>query len=158
MQRLRSGFFIRALPGPERARLRRMSVLIVLVLAVAAFVAVQGGQLPNPLRYRTCQGRLWRRAFPGASKKDIRDFLTLVVSAFAFRDSDRLRIRPDDEVLDIYRAAHPHKRPTEVAEIESLARALRTRYGVKLSDVWHEGLTLGSLFRDVQALRDRHMA
>ena len=130
-----------------------MSVLIVLVLAVAAFVAVQGGQLPNPLRYRTCQGRLWRRAFPSASKKEIRDFLSLVVSAFSFTDSDRLRIRPDDELLGIFRAAKPHKRPTQADEIESLAAALRSRYGVKLGDIWHDGLTLGALFRNIQAVR-----
>ena len=81
-----------------------MSVLIVLVLVallVAAIAALQGGQLHSPLRYRSCQSRLWRRAFPTASRKEIREFLSLVVSTFSFTDTDRLRIRPDDEVLGI---------------------------------------------------------
>ena len=142
----------------QHARLGRMSILIVLVLLVAVIAALQGGQLHHPLRYLACQGRLWRRSFPGASKKDIRDFLSLVVSAFSFKDEDRLRFRPDDELLGIFRAAHPHRRPTEAGEIESLAQALRTRYGVMLADVWHEGLTLGALFHDIQAVRDRHVA
>ncbi|WP_040787363.1 hypothetical protein [Massilia niastensis] len=132
-----------------------MSILIVLVLAVAA-VAVFRGQLSNSLRYRTCQSRVWRRAFPGASRKDIREFLALVVSAFSFRDSDRLRFRPDDEVLGISRAAHPHKRPTDVADIETLATALQKRYGVMLAEGWYDGLTLGALFRKVQSVRTDH--
>ncbi|WP_229429263.1 hypothetical protein [Massilia sp. ST3] len=135
-----------------------MSVLIVLLLVVAAIAALQGGQLHNPLRYRPCQGRLWRRAFPGASRKDISDFLSLVVSTFSFKDGDRLRFRPDDQLLGIFRAAHPHRRPSEAGEIDTLAQALRSRYGVMLSDIWHEQLTLGALFRDIQALRGKPAA
>jgi propanediol dehydratase small subunit len=129
-----------------------MSILIVLVLALAAAAALRG-QLSNSLSYRTCQSRLWRRAFPGASRKDIRDFLALVVSAFSFRDGDRLRFRPDDEILGIFRAANPRKRITDVNEIESLATALQKRYGVLLADSWYDGLTLGALFRKVQSVR-----
>ena len=138
-----------------------MSVLIVLVLVVllvAAIAALQGGQLHNPLRYRSCQSRLWRRAFPSASRKDIREFLSLVVSTFSFTDTDRLRFRPDDELLGIFRAAHPHRRPTDAGEIESLAQALRSRYGVMLPDIWHERLTLGALVGDIQALRGQRAA
>lgn len=145
----------------QRARLKRMSVLIVLVLVallVAAIAALQGGQLHSPLRYRSCQSRLWRRAFPTASRKEIREFLSLVVSTFSFTDTDRLRIRPDDELLGIFRAAHPHRRPTDAGEIETLAQALRSRYGVMLSDIWHERLTLGALFGDIQALRGQRAA
>ena len=135
-----------------------MSVLIVLVLLVAAIAAFQGGQLHNPLRYRSCQSRLWRRAFPSASRKDIREFLSLVVSTFSFTDTDRLRFRPDDELLGIFRAAHPHRRPTDAGEIETLAQALRSRYGVMLPEIWHDRLTLGALFGDIQALRGQRAA
>lgn len=134
-----------------------MSVLIVLVLVVAAIAALQGGQLQHPVRYRSCQSRLWRRAFPAASRKEIRDFLSLVVSTFSFSDTDRLRFRPDDELLGIFRAAHPHRRPTEAGEIDTLAQALRSRYGVMLSDIWQDGLTLGALFGDIQALRGKRV-
>lgn len=147
-------FTSRAHAGAQRARLDRMSVLIVLLVVVAAIAALQGGQFHNPLRYRSCQSRRWRRAFPSASRKDIRDFLSLVVSSFSFSDSDRLRIRPDDELLGIVRAAQPQ----EQGGVEALVKALRVRYGVKLADVWHEGLTVGELFRDIQAMRSQRAA
>lgn len=135
-----------------------MSIIVVLILAALACAAFHGWQLPNSLRYRPCQGRAWRSTFPTASRKDIRDFLSVFVSAFAFRESERLHFRPDDEVLDIYRAENPTRWLPDAQELETLAKALRDRYGLMLDEIWHEGLTLGGLFQRVQQARGKTVA
>lgn len=139
-----------------------MSIFVVLILAALAWAAFHGWQLPNSLRYsvryRPCQSRAWRSTFPAASRKDIREFLSVFVSAFAFRESEQLHFRPDDEVLGIYRAEHPTRWLPEAQELEALAKALRERYGLMLDDIWHEGMTLGGLFQRVQQARGKTAA
>jgi propanediol dehydratase small subunit len=132
-----------------------MSIFVVLILAALAWAAFHGWQSPTSLRYRPCQGRAWRNTFPTASRKDIRDFLSVFVSSFSFRDSERLHFRPDDEVLGIYRAVNPTRWLPDAQELDALARALRERYGLRLDDNWHDGLTLGGLFQRVQQARGK---
>ena len=135
-----------------------MSIFVVLILAALAWAAFHGWQSPNSLRYRPCQGRAWRSTFPTASRKDIRDFLSVFVSSFSFRESERLHFRPDDKVLGIYRAVNPARWLPDAQEFETLAKALRERYGLMLDDIWHEGLTLGGLFQRVQQARGKVQA
>ena len=135
-----------------------MSIIVVLILAALAWAAFHGWQLPNSLRYRPCQGRAWRSTFPTASRKDIREFLSVFVSSFSFRESERLHFRPDDEVLGICREVAPGRWQPDMPEIQRLAKALRERYGVRLDDVWHDGLTLGGLFQRVQQARGKPAA
>lgn len=133
-----------------------MSILAILVLLAVAWWALTFGQLPNPLnplRSRTCQGRQWRRAFPGASRKQIREFLSVFTSAFAFRDTDILKFRPDDQLLGIYRVLYPSKWTGDAMEFETLAKDLRTRFGIVLEDIWDERMTLGALFAHIQQAR-----
>ncbi|MGH8853545.1 MAG: hypothetical protein ACREWI_04600 [Telluria sp.] len=135
-----------------------MSILVVLILAALAWAAFHGWQSPNTLRYRPCQGRAWRSTFPSASRKDIRDFLSLFGAAFAFRDSEQLHFRPDDQVLGIYREVNPTRWLPDAKEIELLAKALRDQYGLMLDEIWHDGLTLGGLFQRVQQVRGKQAA
>lgn len=132
-----------------------MSLLLVIVLAGLSWLAFHDWQLPNALRYRPFQGRVWRSSFPTASRKDIREFLSVFGAAFSFGDSDRLHLRPDDQVLGVVRAARPARWMPDASDIEPLARALRERYGVLLDDIWHDGLTLGGLFQRVQQARGK---
>lgn len=128
-----------------------MSIVAILVLLALAWSALSFGQISNPFRTRTCQGRLWRRAFPWASKRQIREFLGVFAEAFAFRDTDKLKFRPDDQLLSIYKALYPSKWMGDAMEIETLASELHTRYGVALDDIWDEHVTLGALFAHIQA-------
>ena len=132
-----------------------MSIILVIILAALAWAAFHDWQLPNALRYRPFQGRVWRSSFPSASRKDIRDFLSVFGSACAFGDCDKLHLRPDDQVLGVVRAARPSRWMPEAYDVEPLARALRERYGVLLDDIWHDGLTLGGLFQRVQQARGK---
>jgi hypothetical protein len=127
-----------------------MSIVAILVLLAAAWSALAIGQIPNPLRARPSQARLWRRAFPSASKRQIGEFLGLFADVFSFRDTETLKFRPDDQLLGVYRAMNPAKWIPESKEVERLARELRKRYGIALADVWDERITLGALFAHVQ--------
>lgn len=128
-----------------------MSIVAILVLLALAWSALSYGQIPNPFRTRICHGRLWRRAFPWASKRQIREFLSVFAEAFAFGDTDKLKFRPDDQLLSIYKALHPSKWMPDAAELQKLASELRKRYGVALDEIWDEHMTLGALFAHVQA-------
>jgi len=132
-----------------------MSLLLVIILAALSWLAFHDWQLPNALRYRPFQGRVWRSSFPSASRKDIREFLSVFGAAFSFGDSDKLHLRPDDQVLGVVRAARAARWRPDVSDIEPLARALRERYGLRLDEVWHDGLTLGGLFQRVQQARGK---
>lgn len=120
------------------------SLLLIAVLAVASS-ALHGGVLRAYVR-RGCQGRAWRRAFPGASKSDIRDFLTLFADAFALRRKHRLKFGPDDTVLSIYQACNPHAWLPDALELETLATNMQTKHGLLPERLWNDGLTLGQLF------------
>jgi propanediol dehydratase small subunit len=124
-----------------------VEIVLLSVIAVAAlWAAAMGGRLPKALRERSCRGRAWRRAFPDAPKGEIREFLTMVASAFAFAQDQRLKLSPNDQLLQIYRARYPVKDWPDQLELETLHRDMRNRYGVDLAAQWNDQVTLGELF------------
>lgn len=133
-----------------------MSIVAILILLAVAWSALSKGSIHYPFRARTCQGRLWRKAFPAASRKQIREFLSLFTDAFAFRDIDQLKFRPDNQLLGIYRARHPSAWVGNPLELDALAAELRARYGVALSEIWDERMTLGGLFAYIQGRASQH--
>ncbi|MCV2350651.1 hypothetical protein [Paucibacter sp. Y2R2-4] len=108
---------------------------------------------PLPYRSRLCQGAAWRKAFPGAPKEEVREFLEVFVKAFAFRSSSRLNFAPDDSILAIYRTLYPNRWTPDSLEVESFAKQVEDRYRIGFAKVWHEHLTLGELFGAVQLAR-----
>lgn len=61
-------------------------------------------------------------------------------------------LRPDDEILTIYRALYPRRWTPDALELETLAEDVEKRYGLELGHIWNERLSLGQLF----ALTRRH--
>ena len=125
--------------------------MIIILFLIFAFLALlislkYGTSLPRPYRSRHCEGRGWREAFPAASKREIRSFLLLFVSAFAFKDVDKLKFGPNDKVWEIYRALYPSRWIPDALELETLANDLRKLHGLELHSIWSEELTLGELF------------
>lgn len=110
------------------------------------------GGLPKPYNARACQGKNWRGAFPYASKQDIREFLSIFVEGFAFSQKERLKLNPEDQILQIYRALYPCRGCADALEVETLAKYIKERYGFSLGDVWHEKITLGELFQITQGV------
>jgi propanediol dehydratase small subunit len=130
--------------------------LIIFLVCIFSFLALlisakYGAGLPRPYSSRNCEGRGWRRAFPTASKNEIRSFLLLFVSAFAFSDKDKLKFRPDDKILDIYRNLYSSEWLPDALELETLASKLQKQYTLELESIWSDELTLGELFNRTQA-------
>lgn len=125
-----------------------VSVVVALLLCSVLF----GGQLPKFYNTRPCQGKGWRETFPSSSKQGIRAFLAVFVNAFACADNEKLKLKPEDKVLDIYRAIYPLGWVGDALELETLAKAIQVKYGFSLGSVWHESLTLGELFQITQNL------
>jgi hypothetical protein len=118
---------------------------IIAVVVVVSFLA-QRRRLA-PMLSRPCAGRDWRRAFPDAPKADVRAFLKLFVDSFALRPHHYLAFRPNDQIIDVYRALNP---PSSVAgdamELETFAQELERQYRVRLESIWRDDLTLGEIF------------
>ena len=128
-------------------------VFSLFLLVLVAWLVRDGVSLPKPFSSRSCQGKSWRSAFPLAEKQEIRSFLSLFVDAFVFRESQKLKLHPNDSILSIYRALYPYKWMPDALEFEELAISIEKVYSVKLIEVWEESLTLGELFAAVQVNR-----
>ena len=128
-----------------------IAIVAITILGTVLWSVRYGECLPAQFRGRTCQGRRWRQEFPDASKHEMRDFLLLFVSAFAFREMERLKFGPYDTVMAVYRALYPSRWLPDSLEVETLAGDLRKKYGVELDAVWNEqDISLGALFAYVQ--------
>ena len=122
-------------------------VLILLAGFVAALVEIQRSRAVRPYYERLCAGIRWRREFPEASAEDIREFLQLFVRAFGFPRKHRLRFRPDDKIMDLYRAINPPDWSIgDNLELESFIHDVQGRYHVDLTPLCREDLTLGEVF------------
>jgi propanediol dehydratase small subunit len=124
-----------------------MAAAIFLAIATAASIALGFVRHKALQAYwsRTCQGLSWRRAFPNASKAEIRSFLTAFLDAFAFSQKHLLKFTPSDRITSIYSASNPFA-GVDSLELERLAIAMRRNYNFNLQPFWRPTLTLGELF------------
>jgi hypothetical protein len=132
-----------------------LGITLLLLAVLGGFFlwsAKFGGLLPKPLRSRSCQGKNWRSAFPDASKQQIREFLSLFVSAFAYRETEKLKLNPGDSLLQIYRLQYPRSGQGDSLEFETLVEDVSHKYGLDLQAIWREDLTLGELFAHTTAV------
>lgn len=125
-----------------------------------AVVAIAGGTLMHvqtwkalrPYRERDCTGVRWRRRFPNSPKAEIREFLDLFVEAFCFRRRRRTCFRPEDKVMDVYRAIYPPGSAADSMELEILCMRLRKRYGIDFAKSWREDITLGEIYEQTHRM------
>jgi propanediol dehydratase small subunit len=122
-------------------------IIMTVLLAIPSWLALR------PIYQRDCAGIRWRRRFPEVSAQDIREFLLLFVDAFGFPRKHQLRFRPEDRIMDLYRALNPPDWSLDNMEIEFLSDNFKRRYHVDLIPLWHEGLTLGDIFSYSRSVR-----
>lgn len=134
-----------------------MAYVLIMLCAclILAALSAYGFSLPRVYRIRACEGRSWRRAFPSASKHELRAFLLFFTAAFAFKDQDKLKFRPDDGILEIYRNLYPSRWMADALEVETLAADLHERHAIELDAIWKDDLTLGELFSHIQSSPSR---
>ena len=116
--------------------------LILAVILIASFI----DHLPKKYRRRGCQGIYWRRRYPAVSKDEIRKYLRVFCEAFSFKEKHRSRFRPDDKVIDVYRAIYPSRFTADAMELEEFAEALEKEYGLDIANVFNDNTSLGDLF------------
>ena len=122
-------------------------VFILLLVIVALLLQIPLYRAVRPLYQRECAGVRWRRRYRNASAQEIRDFLQLFVDSFGFPRKHRLRFRPEDKVMDLYRALNPPNWSIgDNMELESLIDDFRARYHIDLVPLWREDITLGEVF------------
>lgn len=132
-----------------------LPVLAVILILVAVLIISK--DLPwnkSVSRYweRPCAGRVWRRTFPDAPTRDIRRFIhCFACHAFMFPERIALHFRPDDRIMDVYRAMYPLRSwfSADSMEIEFFASYVKEDFGLSASDLetaWHENITLGDVF------------
>jgi len=124
-----------------------LALLLIVGLAVAGKILADRWRFRHYWR-RSCTGRRWKARFPESSAREIREFLTVFVDAFALGTSRRLKFEPDDQVLGVYRTRYPSG-GADMLELESLLKQLRKRFGVDLEKYWHPTITLGEIFEMV---------
>ena len=124
-------------------------LLLLLAIGVAIGISAEVARRRGLQSYwqRACTGRSWRRRFPDAPKSQIRAFLDVFVSAFAFSPKRRLYFSPDDRVMDIYRTLYPPKwSMADALELETFARDMMQTYRTDIYPLWCDDITLGDLF------------
>jgi len=121
--------------------------ILIAIIAAAVILCRLHDELPKPYRSRECMGRDWRRAFPNASKRDIRRFLDVFVDAFAFRERNRLKFSPSDRLMEVYKTLYPHRWMPDQLEHVTLAQGLEDEFEKEFpEELMEEDVTLGVLF------------
>ena len=121
-------------------------LIAAIIVVFIVWVKLFGGRLPKPYAQRKCEGKGWRRAFPDASKDQIREYLQTFVDAFAFDESEKLKLSPNDRILDIYKSLYPKEWMADSLEVETFTDDLESKYGFDLPSAWHKEITLGDIF------------
>ncbi len=130
-------------------------IFLLFVVAIVLAVEILRRRTFRPFSARSCRGRDWRRRFPDTSKDDIREFLSVFVDGFALSRKHSLKFRPQDRIMDVYRALNPpHLVEGDVLELENFGMFLDERYGLSLDDIWHDDITLGEVFERARVGRD----
>jgi hypothetical protein len=133
--------------------MEKLAIAAFWIFAVALVIFLYG-RIMYKYWSRPCMGARWKRRFPNAHKTDIRKFLTLFVSAFAFMKRRRLKFEPDDRIMDIYHTLYPKNWPMgDQMECETFAENVKSEYGVDLVQVWRKDMTLGEVFELAQSAK-----
>ena len=115
---------------------------MMFLAAAAAFLLILGIWyfLPSRpswwfLRDRPTDPDIWRRTFSAEQESIVLGGLQAISESFLLRPKDTFRLRPDDKLLDIYRAAYPSKQTPDALEFHVLSQALRTTFHVPESSL-----------------------
>jgi len=121
-------------------------LFVIVAVAGGVLMEIQTRKALRPYWERACAGVRWRRRFPDAPKREIREFLDLFIDAFGFRQQRRCCFRPEDRVMDVYHAVYPPGSAVDGMELESFCKSLRKRYGIDFAPSWREDITLGEIY------------
>jgi hypothetical protein len=76
-----------------------------------------------------------------------------VARSFDFPETDSLKLKPTDAILDIYRSFYPYPWIPDELDIENLRLELNESHDLDLEQIWSDTLTLGELFEIIEIRR-----
>ncbi len=98
-------------------------------------------------------GKVWKTEFPHISKNKIRLYLECFIDGMAFEDNEKLKFRPEDKIIDVYRSIYGGVTPYgDAMELETFSINIEQHFNVYqqfLIDTWRENITLGELFEKI---------
>jgi hypothetical protein len=128
--------------------LNSLGVLSFVVLAIAIGWHIAKWYRPTNeyVRRRTSDPELWKREYPTELAPLVGKVLGTIRTAFLLREDDVHRLRPDDRLSAMYRAAYPKRWQPDTLEFETLQADLRKKYHIPesaLSTLWE--MTIGDI-------------
>jgi hypothetical protein len=103
--------------------------------------------LPPPFCDRDSQAAEWRERFDDELLQKADAVLLLVCDAFCFNPEERYKLKPDDQVMDVYRGRYaPSKKwpKADCMEVETLIFTFNKKFGTETSQ-WNADVTLAQL-------------
>jgi hypothetical protein len=82
------------------------------------------------LRERPLDQGVWQRIYVAEQMPIVLSALQAISNAFLLRRDDIYRLRPNDKLLAIYRAAYPSNKTPDALEFESLSKTLTKQFRV----------------------------
>jgi len=107
---------------------------IAAIIVAASVALVAGIFFPRPswwfLRERPLDNELWQRIYVPEQMPIVLSALRAISGAFLLRQDDIYRLRPNDKLSSIYRAAYPSKEIPDALEFEFLSETLMNQFHV----------------------------
>jgi hypothetical protein len=107
-------------------------VILALTVVIALLCALLYRPKRHFLRERTPDRDTWTAMYGDERLPEVVEVLELVRRAFSLPKDNVFQLRPDDRLLEIYKAKYPYGGADEL-ELEGLVAAVRQRYGVGLA-------------------------
>jgi len=110
-----------------------MSIALIITISIVLLAAIFGFR-SRPiwwfLRERAPDQDLWQRLYTPEQLPVALLALRAITDAFLLRQDDAYRLRPEDKLLAIYRAAYPNKQTPDSLEFEMLSKNLMGQFHV----------------------------
>lgn len=125
-------------------------LLVVLAIALTLYWLCQRPffvPLPSPFCERDSREAEWRERYDDERLQIADAVLLLVCDAFGFNPEERFKLKPDDQIMDIYRGRYPpcQKWPNaDCMEVETLIFTFNNKFGTDTSQ-WNDDITLAQL-------------
>jgi hypothetical protein len=110
-----------------------MSIALIVITAIFVLAAIFGFRSRPSwwlLRERAPDQGLWQRLYTPEQMPVTLSALQAISDAFLLRQDDIYRLRPEDKLLAIYRAAYPSEHTPDSLEFEVLSDKLMRQFHV----------------------------
>ena len=110
-------------------------IIVAVVAGVAAYVFWGWRPSRQYVLGRAADEGRWTDLYSGEELGEAKEALNAITSAFLLRTEDAARLRPDDRLMDIYRAAYPVRDTPDALEFETLWKRMKAELAVSEAEL-----------------------